>query len=222
MVLLGEVTRPPPNQLPVDTLTEYLTRLSSTSSTPGGGSAATVVAAFGASLVAMVARINLGNPKRAAQHALARDLIARADGLRRSLEIARVADEAAFEAVVEAQALPNALPDEAARRTTALEAALTHAAAEPLHAAKLALEVLLLAHRSLDIPNRNLASDLGCAADFASAALNACAYNVRINHRFMHDAQTVTRQANEIERYERRSRALAQAVRTAVNELLAS
>ena len=32
-----------------------------------------------------------------------------------------------------------------------------------------------------------LASDVGCAAELASAALAACAYNVRVNHRYMHD-----------------------------------
>ena len=206
----------------MDSLTDYLTRLASKTPTPGGGSAATIVGASGAALVAMVARINLDNPKRAAQHPLARELAAKADALRAQLEAARVKDEAAFGAVVAAQALPKASEAEVAARQSALERALTHAAAEPLHAARLALDVLALAHRSLDIPNRNLASDLGCAAEFAAAALAACAYNVRVNHRFMRDAATIASQANELARYERRSAALVQAVRAAVAKLLAA
>ncbi|MGD0476464.1 MAG: cyclodeaminase/cyclohydrolase family protein, partial [Candidatus Velthaea sp.] len=46
-------------------LQAYLNRLASAQPTPGGGSAATIVGALGAALVAMVARITLGNPKHA-------------------------------------------------------------------------------------------------------------------------------------------------------------
>ena len=164
----------------------------------------------------MVARINAAHPKRADQRPLAVDLAEKADALRAALETGRLRDEAAFAGVVAAQALPKGMPAQDSARALALETALTHAAAEPLHGAKLALDVLMLAQRSLQIQNRNLASDLGCAAEFASAALHACAYNVRINHRFMHDADTIQRQGDELERYERRARALLQSVRASV------
>ena len=51
------------------------------------------------------------------------------------------------------------------------------------------------------------------AAEFGAAAVAACAYNVRINHAFMKDADAVTRQENELARYERESRALLSAMR---------
>lgn len=192
----------------MDTFDDYLTRLASKAPTPGGGSAATLVAAAGAALVAMVARICEGNPASAL---LAGRLIAQADGLRAELLAARPRDEAAFEKVVEAQALPKG-----EARTQALAHALRHAAEAPLHAAHLSLEVLRLAARGLALGNRNLESDLGCAAEFGAAAIAACAYNVRINHRFMRDAEAVAAQSKRLARVERESAALLQQVRRAL------
>ena len=183
----------------METLPEYLTQLASEWPTPGGGSAATMVAAAGAALVSMVGRICAINPKYAAQKPLALELVGRADELREDFLRARERDEAAFDRVVAASAMPKNTESEKETRRRALELALHHAAAEPLASAEMALEVLRLAAMSLQIPNKNLASDVGCAAEFAASALNACAYNVRINHRFMHDTDAIEAQANALE-----------------------
>jgi formiminotetrahydrofolate cyclodeaminase len=179
-----------------------------------------MVAASGAALVAMVARICSTNPKYAAQRPLALELVDRADALRTELLAARERDEAAFERVVAATALPKSTDDEKAHRTHLLQLALAHAAAEPLLTAGMCLEILRLAAQTLDIPNRNLVSDVGCAAEFAAAALAACAYNVRINHRFMHDRDAIDAQAHALARYERESVALLASVRRAVAQSL--
>jgi formiminotetrahydrofolate cyclodeaminase len=201
----------------VDTLDEYLTQLASEWPTPGGGSAATIVGASGAALVAMVARISSTNPKYAAQKTLALDLVSRADEMRREFIRAKDRDEAAFDRVIAATAMPKETPEEKKLRRDALETALHHAAAEPLFAAELALETLRLAARALEIPNKNLASDVGCAAEFASAALAACAYNVRVNHKFMKDTTAIEAQSHVLERYEREAAALLAGVRRALN-----
>ena len=203
----------------MESVDEYLTQLASEWPTPGGGSAATMVGAAGAALVAMVARINSANPKYAAQAELAHDLVHRADALRAEFLKARGRDEAAFDRVVAATAMPKSTDAEKAARRDALEVALNHAAAEPLLAAQAALEVLRLCAESLEIPNKNLVSDIGCAAEFAAAALAACAYNVRINHRFMKDRDAVEAQANALARYERESNALLQSVRRSIGAM---
>ncbi len=197
----------------VETLAEYLTQLASEWPTPGGGSAATVVGAAGAALVAMVARICSTNARYAAYKHLTNDLVARADELRQEFLRAKDRDEAAFDRVVAATAMPKETADEKQVRRHALERALTHAAAEPLFAAELALETLRLAARALEIPNKNLTSDVACAAEFAAASLAACAYNVRVNHKFMHDTNAVEAQAHVLARYERESAALLAGVR---------
>ncbi len=213
--------RPPLRNAPgVETLPEYLTQLASEWPTPGGGSAATIVAAAGAALVAMVGRICSTNPKYSAQTPLALELVTRADELRAEFLRARERDEAAFDRVVAASAMPKDNEPAKQTRRQALELALHHAAAEPLACAELALEALRLTAKSLAIPNKNLASDVGCAAEFAAAGLNACAYNVRINHRFMHDADAIEAQSHALERYEREAAALLADVRRGVRELM--
>jgi formiminotetrahydrofolate cyclodeaminase len=66
---------------------------------------------------------------------------------------------------------------------------------------------------ALDLNNANLVSDVGCAGEFAYAALAACAYNVRINHKFMKDESAVAEQRERLERFEREALALLSAIR---------
>jgi formiminotetrahydrofolate cyclodeaminase len=200
----------------VETLDAYLDALASERPTPGGGSAATIVGALAAALVAMVARITFGNAKLAAHGPAAAELTARADALRAELLRARTEDERAFGAVVAAQALPKTTADERAARAAALQTTLGEAAAAPLHAAGLALDVLRLSDRGLELENRNLASDLGCAAELAAAALAAAAYNVRANHPYMRDASRVETQTRELTRLEGERDALLARVRAAL------
>jgi formiminotetrahydrofolate cyclodeaminase len=172
----------------------YLETLASAAPTPGGGSAATIVGALGAALIAMVARITAENPSYAAHAAEARSIVADADTLRAGLGRARATDERAYGAVVVAMALTKATPEEKSARTARLQAALAGAAAAPLEVAELALEVVRLAQRADALGNRHLASDVACAAIFGRAALAASAQNVRINHAFLKDPELIAAQ----------------------------
>ena len=204
----------------VETLSEYLSALASEWPTPGGGSAATMVAAAGAALIAMVARICSTNPKYASQHDLAIELVAQTDALREEFLRSRERDEAAFDRVVAATAMPKATDSEKHARRAALELALAHAAAEPLAAAQNSLDLLRFTESALDLRNTNLISDIGCAGEFAHAALTACAYNVRINHKFMRDIAAIEAQRHALERYEREGAALLARIRRAVAAVL--
>jgi len=179
-------------------LQAYLNRLSSAHPTPGGGSAATIVGALGAALIAMVARITLGSPKHAGAHADAALLVGEADGLRARFCAARTADETAYAAVPAAQALPRVTAAERALRTERLQAALAGAAEAPLQAAELAAELLHLCERAAALRNAHLMSDVECALSFARAALDACAANVRINHRYLKDPQLIAQQTERL------------------------
>lgn len=205
----------------MDTLDRYLNELASAEPTPGGGSAATVVGALGAALVAMVARIDAGNPKYAAQRETAVRLAEAADKLRTELTGAGLRDERAFARVVSAQSLPRATDDEKSARAGVLENALRDAAEVPLKACELCIDVLRLAAQAAQIPNRSLASDLGCAAEFGAAALAACAYNVRVNHRYMRDESAIDVQAKMLARYESESSSLLNELRRGVHAALA-
>jgi|SRR5579862_7113204 len=205
----------------METIDRYLTALASTEPTPGGGSAATLVAAMGAALVAMVARICSANPKYAAHRELATRIGSAADAVRLQLDAARDRDEKAFGRVMAAQGLPKETQAEKDARSKALESALKEAAEAPLHACELSIDVMRLAAQALQIPNRNLVSDLGCAGEFGFAALAACGYNVRVNHRYMKDATVIDAQAKLLARYENEATALLSGLRHDVNAALA-
>lgn len=172
----------------------YLERLASAGPTPGGGSAATLVGALGAALCAMVARITAGNDRYASVRAEALAIVDAADVLRERFAAARPLDEAAYERVVAASALPKASDDEKRARTAALQAALTGAAEAPLAAAGLSAEGVTLAERANTLGNTHLVSDVECALHFFRAALAGSAANVRINHHFIKDAAIVQAQ----------------------------
>ena len=169
-----------------------------------------VVGAAGCSLIAMVARICVASKKYEAVHDLARRLIGRADALRARLLELREADEAAFEAVVAARG-----------DKEALQRALAGAAIPPLTGAHAALEALRLSSEALELRNANLVSDAACAAEFAYAALVACAYNVRINHKFMKDEAAIQAQSAQLQECERGGARVLHDVREAVNGALA-
>lgn len=184
----------------MDTLSGYLDRLASPTPTPGGGSAATIVAAAGAALVAMAARITAANPKYGESRDRALGIAQRADELRERLLAARERDETAFAAFM-------------ASRGDARQAALREAAQAPLDAMACALDVQRIAREALSLGNPHLASDLGCADEFAAAAVTALAFNVRVNHAAMRDAAVVAEQREQMETCERESATLRDSVR---------
>jgi methenyltetrahydrofolate cyclohydrolase len=204
----------------VETLDAYLERLASEAAVPGGGSAAALVASCGAALVGMVARIARRNPKNADAAEALDSILARADELREALTQARLDDEAAFGAVVAAQALPKASDADKIARRQALDDALTRAAEEPLRASALSVEVLQLLEKLLQFPISALRSDVGSATEFANAALASGAYNVRINHHFMHDAQVVAMQESALNEREATAAALLSQIRQALSEAI--
>ena len=176
----------------------YLDRLASADPTPGGGSAAALSGAMAAALCAMVARITLQSAKLAPVHGEAAAIAADADALRAEFLAARLADEAAYGAVVAAQALPKATDDEKAERTARLQTALTGAAEAPLATAALGAEAMALAERAARLHNLHLMSDVDCALRLARATLDAAVANVQVNHRFLKNAETVTAQARRL------------------------
>jgi formiminotetrahydrofolate cyclodeaminase len=174
---------------------EYLDRLASSDPTPGGGSAAALTGAMAAALLAMVARITLGSPKHASVHSIAQRIVHDADVLREDFVAARPIDEAAYGAVIAAQALPRGTDAEKRER---MQTALAGAAEAPLGVAGLAAATLRLAELTAALGNDHLMSDVDCALRLARAALDASAANVKVNHRFLKNAEVITAQASRL------------------------
>lgn len=178
----------------MDGIDAYLDRLASAAPTPGGGSAATLVGALGAALAAMVARITAESPRHAARRDDAQAIVAEADALRERFRAAQTLDEEAYGAVVAASALPKTTAADEQARTVALQRALAGAAEAPLAASGLCAEGIALAARANALGNAHLVSDVECALHFFRAALAGCVANVRINHRYITDAELVQAQ----------------------------
>lgn len=191
----------------METIDDYLERLASSEPVPGGGSAAALTAQLAAALVGMVGRI--ASPPIV-------KLVERADRLRTALGAARHRDERAYAAVVAAQALPKENDAQRLARRIALESAFHEAAESPLHGADLTLDVLRLTARLVESPRGALGSDVGCAAELAYAGLAACAYNVHVNHHYMHDDVAIADQSARLDRIEREGAQLLERVRGAL------
>jgi formiminotetrahydrofolate cyclodeaminase len=148
---------------------------------PGGGSAAAIAGALGASLVSMVASLTAGRAGYEAVDAEVQAIGTEAVGLRdRLLELAE-RDSDAYDAVMRARRLPRETDEQKAARKVAMGDAFILAATVPLETARTAEQVLQLAARIAPIGNPNAASDAGVAAQLASAAIRGAILNVRIN-----------------------------------------
>jgi formiminotetrahydrofolate cyclodeaminase len=184
--------------LHLDAFTE---RLASADPTPGGGSASAAVGALGASLLCMVARLTAQSPKHAGVAAQCREVETAADSLRRAFLELVERDAAAFDLVSSAYRLPRGSDEEKAARRAAVQSALHEAMQPPRQIIAHARSVCDLALTLADIGAPAAASDVGCAALFASAAAHGALLNVEINARALRDREVALsslREANSI------------------------
>jgi formiminotetrahydrofolate cyclodeaminase len=160
---------------------ELLDRIASSQPTPGGGSAAALAGALGASLVAMVAsmpktRTGSDEDRRTLDEVLG-EVVKTGAQLRRLVD----EDAQAYDAVIAARRQPKATDEEKAARQSAIDAALKHAAEVPLQTAHACLAVLRGASAAASHGNPNAHSDAVTAAALAWAGLVGALENVRIN-----------------------------------------
>ena len=160
---------------------DLIDRFGSSDPTPGGGSAAALSGALGASLVAMVSampKTRAGAPEERerldASLAWAREAGAR---LRRLVD----RDTQAYDAVVAAYRLSKGTDEEKAARKVAIAAALAGATEVPIETAEACLVVLKAAQEAAAHGNPNALSDARTGGVLAWAGVVGAAENVRIN-----------------------------------------
>ena len=161
------------------TLGQYFDDISSASPTPGGGSAAAVVAALDAALGSLVTAISAKKPEDARITALA----AACSGFRETFLRLSTEDQSAFEAVMIALKLPKDDP----KRADRIEATVQAAAQAPLAVARSCVALLIDLESLGTLASRRCISDVRAAAHLALAALRASLLNVHINITFMKD-----------------------------------
>lgn len=166
---------------------QFLEALASQSATPGGGSAAAIIGAMGAALVSMVCNLTIGKKKYVEVEGEMKDVLAKADTLRKQL-IGMIEDDVrAFDAVMGAYGMPKETDAEKAKRDSAIQAALKQATDVPMACARAARQVIDIAAIASDKGNLNVISDAGVGVLAGYAALRSAALNVFTNARMITD-----------------------------------
>ena len=176
---------------------ELLERLSGSDPVPGGGSAAALAGAVGASLISMVAALTVGRDAYADVEAEAREIGEAASGLRDQLVALADEDSNAYQGYMDARRLPHQTETERAARARAMEGAAVQSADVPMRTARVAMQALELARRIAPIGNRNAVSDAGVAALLTAAAIRGALLNVRINLPQLPEAASLRNDAAE-------------------------
>jgi glutamate formiminotransferase/formiminotetrahydrofolate cyclodeaminase len=179
------------------TLDQFLDALASNAPTPGGGTAAAVGGAMGASLAEMVAALTLSKEKYAASHDAVRPIAEAARLARKEFVSLAREDSEAYESVVAARRLPKETEEQKAERSDRIAAANKLAAEVPMRTARAAVRLLAALPDLAAKGNPNAVSDAGAAALLLDACVEAALLNVGINLPGIEDARFVAEMQKE-------------------------
>lgn len=168
-------------QIKDKTLDQFLDELASKAATPGGGSAAAIMASTSAALTSMVCNLTIGNPKYAEVAADMQTLLQKSEALREQFTGMIQADFEAFDQVMAAYELPKTTEAEKNQRTEAIQHALKAATKVPLDCAIACKVAISLSRDAAEKGNANAITDAGVAAMAGYAALKSAALNVYVN-----------------------------------------
>jgi formiminotetrahydrofolate cyclodeaminase len=174
-------------------VSQLLAAFRSANPTPGGGSAAALAGAVGASLLTMVA--GLPKPRTSTGEELAQLHKAGEEcaALATRLEALIDADTNAYDLVVDAYRLPKATDAEKEARTGRIQAALKTATEVPLEVMRHCAEAVRRRSAVARFGNQNAASDVNVAGAMLRAALVGARENVDINLGSIKDPDYVAR-----------------------------
>ena len=197
---------------------DFLDVLSSDRPTPGGGAAAGLFGATGASLISMVARLTVDKEGYESAWEPMREALGRAEEDRRAFLDLADRDAAAFEAVMTAFRLPKETEEQIDERRQAIQSAFLGAALVPLEIARRAVDLIDMAANAVRIGNQNAASDGASAAEALYAAARCGIYNVEINVASLKDQAKSAELREEVDSLRARARTLLDQVEAAFAE----
>ncbi|UUZ83093.1 cyclodeaminase/cyclohydrolase family protein [Paenibacillus sp. P26] len=162
------------------TIREFLQKAASKEPTPGGGSAAALVAAVGAAMTSMVGHLSQGEKFAAVQDEIAETL----EGITKmaaACEELLEADIRSFEQYMAAYRLPKQTEEERELRKQAMHQAAVGAILVPLRLMEACLEGMRLTGRITEPSNRNVISDLGIGAILLASAAESAYLTIELN-----------------------------------------
>ena len=163
---------------------EYLDDLAARKPAPGGGSAAALSAAIGASLMSMVANYTLGNPKYAASEARAADILKKSEKCRAELQELVDKDAEAYEKL-------SAGIKSLGKNSSGLDSLYKAALKVPFQICMVASYMLGLCKDLAECGNKNLITDTAIAAILIEGAFFSAKYNVYVNLKCVKDIDYV-------------------------------
>jgi formiminotetrahydrofolate cyclodeaminase len=204
-------------KLPFD---ELVGALASDAPTPGGGTAAALAGAMGASLAEMVAALTLAKEKYSASHDAVRPIGEAAVSARERLLRLAQEDSDSYDAVVAARRLPKDTDEQKAERSRRMAETNRLAAEVPMRTAREAAGLLAALPELAEKGNPNAASDAGAAALLLEAAVQGALLNVAINLAGTEDSGFAKQMTEESERVAREASRVREKVLAAVRKRL--
>jgi formiminotetrahydrofolate cyclodeaminase len=182
-----------------DGYSDVLSKIASSSPTPGGGSVAALALAHAHSLALMVSRLTLGKDKWSSGHSSASQVIdSSTKGLEHSLTLADK-DALAFDSVMDSYRLPRGNDDQKIFRSESIISSTIFAASVPLEimraSTKLSDSIIELSRTG----NSNALTDLLASSELAHTSSRIASFNIRINLDSLSDSDEKNRIFEEME-----------------------
>ena len=160
-------------------LRRFLEKLSSSTPTPGGGSAAALAGTLSASLILMTAGLSLKKGKMKRREL--REMKKEVSGIQKRLFRAIEEDAKSYEAVLKAFRLPKSTEKERLLRSKAIQKAYQKATVTPQLVCQQSIKLLDYSNTLILKGNANALSDIGVAAFLADTAVKGGLLNIGIN-----------------------------------------
>ncbi len=162
----------------------YLKDLAARKPAPGGGSAAALSAAIGASLMSMVANYTVGNPNYKESEAKAAGILAKAEKFRAQLERLIDEDVAAYAKAAKGM-------KEYKKGSPEMDAVYKEAVKPPFEVCTISAECIKLCNELVRCGNKNLITDTAIAAIMLESAFFSAKFNVYINLKYIKDMEYI-------------------------------
>ena len=157
----------------------FLDELSSNKLVPGGGSAASLVAAIGIALGSMVGNLALSKKRYQSLIPEIESVIIKSERLKRELQYLIEKDAELCEPLIKAFKISK--PE----REVIMDAALEEACSVPLEIMKKTIEAIALHEHLFNLGIKTAISDIGVGVSFCKAALEGASLSIFINTKLM-------------------------------------
>ena len=168
---------------------DFLGKLSSTDSMPGGGVAASLVAVNGVSCALKVCNLSLGKEKYKVHEELIKNSIKELEEHRNKFFALMDEDAEKFKAMEAVYKMPRETDEEKEKRKKALEMACKICCEVPVKALNEAAAAAVVITRLFGKTNVSAESDLKIAMMFTFTAIHAAWENVAINLKYIQDEE---------------------------------